>query len=107
ASKENDKSAKKQHAYRIGDTVSFKVKRNDRGDKMIAYDTKFLFNTAIEKLAQKAAINNDFTGYLKMVDDKLYVKEMDSYLFFPLQISKWEKAPPATDLNEAVRIRLI
>lgn len=105
SSNTNNRSAKKQHAYRIGDTISFKVRLNDRGDKMIAYDTKFLFNTAIEKLAQKAAINNNFTGYLKMIDDKLYVKEMDSYLFFPLLISKWEKAP--APLNEAVRFRLL
>lgn len=88
-----EKNDRKSHKYRVGDEVKFKVKLSDRGDKMIAYEIRFLYNTAMEKLVQRARIDNRFKGYIKLVDEDYYIKELDSYLFFPLAISKWENAP--------------
>lgn len=100
-------SSKKPHQYRLGDAVSFRLKLSDRGDKMTAYDVKFSHNEAINLLIQKAAIENRFAGYLKIVDGKFFVKEFDSYILFPIQLSKWEKEPVETAANEAISFKLI
>lgn len=100
-------SGKKQHQYRLGDGVSFQLKLSDRGDKMTAYNVKFTHNEAIDLLIQKAAIENRFAGYLKIADGKFFVKEWDSYILFPIQLSKWEKEPVETAANEAISFKLI
>ena len=101
------KNAKKPHHFRIGDEVNFQIKLADRGDKMVAFNIKFLYNTALEQLINRAAIENRFSGYLKIVDDSFFVKEWDSYLFFPLFVSKWEKPPAEKAFNEAISFKLI
>lgn len=100
-------SDKKPHQYRLGDVVSFQLKLSDRGDKMTAYNVKFSHNEAINLLIQKAAIENRFAGYLKIVDGKFFVKEWDSYILFPIQLSKWEKEPVETAANEAINFKLL
>ena len=100
-------SDKKPHQYRLGDGVSFQLKLSDRGDKMTAYNVKFTHNTGIDLLIQKAAIENRFAGYLKIADGKFFVKEIDSYILFPIQLSKWEKEPVETAANEAISFKLI
>lgn len=100
-------SAKKPHQYRLGDAVSFQLKLSDRGDKMTAFNVTFLHNTAIDLLIQKAAIENRFAGYLKIVDGKFFVKECDSYILFPIQLSRWEKEPVETAANEIISFKLI
>ena len=80
-----DGTGKKPHQFRLGDGVSFQLKLSDRGDKMTAHHVKFTHNTAIDLLVQKAAIENRFSGYLKIVGDKYFVKEWDNYILFPLQ----------------------
>jgi ribosomal protein S1 len=107
ADAKGDKKKNKPQAFRIGDVVNFQVKLSDRGDKMIAYNIKFLYNTELEKLINKAKIENRFSGYLKIADDDLFVKEWDSYIFFPLKLSKWEKPPAETAFNEAISFKLI
>lgn len=102
-----EKKKGKPHPFRIGDEVNFQVKLSDRGDKMIAYNIKFLYNTELEKLINKAKIENRFSGYLKLVDDELFVKEWDSYIFFPLKLSKWEKPPAESAFNEAISFKLL
>ena len=102
-----DKKKSKPHQFRIGDEVNFQVKLSDRGDKMIAYNIKFLYNTELERLINKAKIENRFSGYFKVVDDELFVKEWDSYIFFPLKLSKWEKPPAESAFNEAISFRLL
>src|SRR5205809_1148100 len=97
----------KPQAYRLGDRVSFQLKLSDRGDKMAAYNVKFLHNESIDLLIQKAAIENRFSGYLKIVDDKYFVKEWESYILFPLQLSPWEKPPVESAANEAISFKLI
>lgn len=99
-------SGKKPHQFRLGDVVSFELKLSDRGDKMTAYNVKYLHNTAIDLLIQRAAIENRFSGYLKRVEDKYFVKELESYILFPLQLSPWEKPPADTAENEAISFKL-
>jgi hypothetical protein len=98
---------RKPHHFKIGDTVSFRLKLSDRGDKMTAFQVKYLHNTALDLLLQKANIENRFAGYLKKTDEKYFVKECDSYIFFPLQLSPWEKPPVDTAENEAISFRLL
>ena len=100
-------SSKKPHQYRLGDVVSFQLKLSDRGDKMTAYDVKFSHNEAINLLIQKSAIENRFSGYLKIAEGRFFVKEFDSYILFPIQLSKWEKEPVETAANEAISFKLI
>ena len=102
-----DDSGKKKHHYRLEDEVSFELKLSDRGDKMTAYNVKFLYNTAIDLLIQKAVIENRFAGYLKIADGKFFVKEWDSYILFPVQLSRWEKEPVETAANEAITFKLL
>ena len=97
-----EKLIKKIHHFHIGDTVSFTVKMSDRGDRMIAVNIQYLYNTALDVLINKARTNNSFTGYLKVADDKYFVKEIDSYLFFPVPVSPWQLKPTEQELNESV-----
>jgi hypothetical protein len=104
---EKSKKTRKTHQFRIGDVVNFQVKPSDRGDRMIASNVKFLYNTELEKLINKAELENRFSGYLKIVDDELFIKEWDSYIFFPLKLSKWENQPAESAFNEAISFKLL
>jgi hypothetical protein len=100
------KLIKKTHHFMVGDVVSFQVKLSDRGDRMIAVGTTFLYNNALDVLINKSFINNKFIGYLKQVDDKYFVKEINSYLFFLVPFSPWQVVPAEVDLNEQVDFSL-
>ncbi len=93
---------KKTHHFMVGDVVSFQVKLSDRGDRMVAVGTEFLYNNALDVLINKSFENNKFIGYLKMADDKYFVKEIDSYLFFPVPFFAWQILPTEQELNEQV-----
>ena len=97
---------KKLHTFHIGDLVNFNAGISGRGDKMIATNIQYLFNTALDVLINKAKTENNFIGYLKMADDKIYVKEIGSYLFFPVAVSPWQIVPSEKELNEAVTFSL-
>ncbi len=97
---------KKTHHFMVGDVVSFQVKLSDRGDRMVAVGTEFLYNNLLDVLINKSLLNNKFIGYLKQVDDKYFVKEIDSYLFFPVPFSPWQIVPAEVDLNEQVNFSL-
>lgn len=101
------RSGKKPQQFRIGDGVSFELRLSDRGDKMTASQVKFTHNTGIDLLIQKAAFENRFTGYLKVIEGKYYVKEQDSYILFPLQLSPWELPPAETAINQAINFSLV
>lgn len=103
----DEKLIKKFHHFREGDEVSFVLTRSVRGDKMTADRIQYLYNNSLSNLLHKASTENEFTGYLKQVDDKFFIKEMDSYHFFPLKLSPWEKKPYPDDLNEAVNFKLL
>jgi hypothetical protein len=100
------KLLKKKHSFHIGDTVAFSVGLSGRGDRMLASNIEYLYNTALDVLVNKAKTENNFIGYLKVVDDKYYVKEIDSYLFFPVPLSPWQIKPTEAELNEAVTFAL-
>jgi len=102
----DEKNIKSKHVFQIGDTVSFTVGLSGRGDKMVADNILFLYNTALDVLINKAKTENNFIGYLKVVDDKYFVKEIDSYLFFPVPLSPWQLKPTEAELNEAVTFAL-
>ena len=42
-----------------------------------------------------------------MVDDELFVKEWDSYIFFPIKLSSWENPPAESAFNEAISFKLL
>jgi len=100
------KLIRKTHHFMTGDVVNFRIKLSDRGDRMIAEQTEFLYNNALDALIDKSNINNRFLGYLKQVDDKFFVKEIASYLFFPVPLSPWQLPPSEKDLNEQVTFSL-
>lgn len=102
-----ESTGRKSHHFRMGDTVSFQLRLSDRGDKMTACNIKYLHNAELDLLIQRAAIENRFSGYLKKTGDKYFVKEWNSYIFFPLQLSPWEKPPVETAENEAITFRLL
>jgi hypothetical protein len=94
------KLIKKMHHFLMGDVVSFKLKATEKGDRMAAANINFLYNNALEVLINQAITNNKFTGYLKAADHHYFVKEIDSYLFFPVKISPWQILPSEDELNE-------
>ena len=93
---------KKIHHFMMGDVVNCKVGISEKGDRMTATNIHFLYNTALDDLIHKAGSSNRFTGYLKVVDDLYFVKEIDSYLFFPVPFSPWQILPTKIELNEPV-----
>jgi len=102
----DEKFLKKKHVFHIGDKVSFTVGLSGRGDRMVATNIQFLYNNALDVLINKARTENNFIGYLKIIDDKYFVKEIDSYLFFPAPLSPWQLKPTEAELNEAVTFAL-
>jgi hypothetical protein len=101
-----EKLVKKIHHFIEGDEVFFTIVRSPRGDKMVASRIQYRFNNALGNLINRAGKDNKFAGYLKLVEDKYFVKETGSYLFFPVTLSPWEKPPAANTLNEPVFFRL-
>jgi hypothetical protein len=97
---------KKPHYFREGDEVIFDLVRSVRGDKMTADRIRFRFNNTLNNLLNKAKLENKFTGYLKLVDDQYFIKEIASYHFFPLKFSPWEGTPAAHAFNEPVLFKL-
>jgi len=97
---------KKSHIFHIGDVVNFIAGLTDRGDKMVASNIQYLYNSALDVLVNKAKTENSFIGYLKVAEDKYFVKEIDSYLFFPVPFSPWQIKPTEDELNEAVTFEL-
>lgn len=100
-------SGKKPHQFRVGDVVNFQLRLSDRGDKLTACKIKFQHNDAINLFIQRANYENRFTGYLKRVDGQLFIKEVDSYIFFPLQLSPWEQPPVETAENQLISFSLL
>jgi len=97
---------KKKHHFLVGDVVNFKIKLSDRGERMVATEMEYKYNTALDVLIDKSITSNKFIGYLKIVDDKYFVKEIDSYLFFPVPFSPWQVIPTEKELNEQVTFSL-
>jgi len=103
----NADASARPHTYRVGDEVSFETKLTPRGDKFNAVNVRFLYNNMLHLLIQKANLENRFSGYLKEVEGELFVKEMTTYLFFPLRVSKWEKRPVEKVVDEVIAFKLL
>ena len=88
------------HYFREDDQVSFELIRSVRGDKMTADRIIFQYNNSFNNLLNKAKLDNEFAGYLKLVDENYFIKEIGSYHFFPLRLSAWELKPPMNSINE-------
>ena len=67
------KLIKKVHQFHEGDEVYFSLERSARGDKMVAEQIRYRFNNTMGNLVNRARTNNQFTGYLKLVEDKYFV----------------------------------
>lgn len=102
----DDEKSNKKHNYLIGDIVSFNLKSTKKGERMMAANINFLYNNALDVLLNKASTKNHFTGYLKFADDKYFVKEIDSYIFFPLEVSAWQIMPGEEDMEDPVEFTL-
>ena len=44
---------------------------------------------------------------MKLIDDTFFVKELNSYILFPLQLSPWELPPSLTAINKAISFSLL
>lgn len=96
------KSDNKSSHFSSGDVVEFTLTHVKGTDRQEATDVAFKYNTALDVVLQKAKENNSFLGYLKQVNDDYFIKEINSYLFFKLQISKWQIEPAENEVNEPV-----
>src|SRR6218665_444684 len=71
------KLLKKTHHYMVGDMVSFSITEAPNG-KNVAHNITYLYNNALDNLINKATSENRLKGYLKWVDGKYFVKEIES-----------------------------
>lgn len=94
------KRIKRIHQYQVGDVVSFSTQRSEATDKMVAVNILFKHNEGIDMLINKAKTHPIFKGFIKEIDGKYFVKEVASYAFIPLQMSPWQIAPAADELQE-------
>lgn len=97
------KIIKKTHRFLMGDNVTFNIKKTGaNGSQQYASNLQYQYNTLLEILINKANIDNKFLGYIKVTDDKYFIKEIDSYLFFPLNVSPYEIAPTEVEAASPV-----
>lgn len=97
---------KKPHRFLVGDHVKFVIKKSS-ANIFFADHIQYEYNNALEVLINKAKVQNKFLGYVKVVDEKYFIKEIDSYLFFPLIVSKFEHAPVTNEKEKPVSFKLI
>ena len=100
------KLIKKSHRFLVGDHVKFVIKKSS-ANIFFADHVHYEFNNVLEVLINKAKTQNKFMGYIKVIDDKYYIKEAESYLFFPLMISKFEIAPQSNTNEKPVSFKLM
>ena len=100
------KLIKKPHRFLVGDNVKFIIKKSS-SNIFFADHVLYEFNNSLQVLIEKAKVANKFLGYIKIVDNKYFIKEIDSYLFFPLQVSKFEIAPTVEETERTVSFKFI
>lgn len=102
-----NKKGKQTHRFLIGDQVSFTIKKTGaNGSIQYAENLTYLYNTALELLINRARLNNKLLGYIKITDDKYFIKEIESYLFFPLSLSVYEIPPDEKETDQPVYFKL-
>lgn len=100
------KLIKKIHRFLVGDHVKFVIKKSSQ-NVFFADHVLYEYNNSLEVLIQKAIVENKFLGYVKKIGDDFFVKEIDSYLFFPLRISKYENPPVVSESPKAISFKMI
>lgn len=95
---------KKIHQYAVNDVVRFSIA--EVNGKNVAQGISFLYNNALDNIINKAATQNLFKGYLKRIDDKVFIKEQESYLFFLVNLSPWQVLPPEKEWVQAITFHL-
>jgi hypothetical protein len=101
------KIIKKPHRYLVGDQVKFVIKKTGANGKVLYADQlEYLYNTNLELLINKAALQNKFLGYIKITGEEYFIKEIDSYLFFPMKIGAYEIAPTEAETSKPVYFKL-
>ncbi|RYZ78815.1 MAG: hypothetical protein EOP04_28960, partial [Proteobacteria bacterium] len=73
------KLIKKAHHFMIGDMVSFNLKTVDKDGKMVANNIEYLYNNALDMIINKATTDNNLKGYLKIADDKYFIRQKPNY----------------------------
>jgi hypothetical protein len=102
--KPNPLTAARPHRYLIGDTVRFTL--SQMNGKISAGNIRYLYNNSLSKLIHQAEEVNKFAGYVKLADNRYFIKEIESYLFFPLHIGAFEIPPVETDTDKPVFFKL-
>lgn len=100
------KLIKKPHRFLVGDNVKFVIKKSS-ANVFFADHVLYEFNNSLEVLIEKAKTINKFLGYIKIVDEKYFIKEIDSYLFFPLQFSRFEIKPEITATEKPISFKFL
>lgn len=101
------KIIKKPHRFLVGDNVKFQIKKTGSNGRILYADNiQYQYNTALEILINKAETENKFLGYIKITDREYFIKEIDTYLFFPLKISAYETAPTEKEIERPVTFKL-
>lgn len=102
----DQKLIRKTHRFLSGDHVRFVIHKSSAG-VFYADQVVFEYNHALEVLINKAKVDNRFAGYVKLADDQYFIKEIDSYLFIPLQLSRFEIPPTPSDKGTPVSFQLL
>jgi len=103
----DQKIIKKPHRFLVGDNVKFQIKKTGGNGRILYADNiQYQYNTSLEILINKAAIENKFLGYIKITDQEYFIKEIDTYLFFPLKISAFEIPPTEKEIEKPVIFKL-
>lgn len=101
----SQKLIRKPHRFLVGDQVKFLI--NKAGGKTLYADSiQYQYNTALEVLINKAAVENKFLGYIKITGEEYFIKEIESYIFFPLKISSFEFPPTEKEIERPVSFKL-
>lgn len=100
------KLIKKPHRFLIGDNVKFVIKKSS-SNIFFADHVIYEYNNSLEVLIEKARVSNKFLGYIKIVEEKYFIKEIDSYLFFPLQLSRFEINPEISSTEKPVSFKML
>lgn len=100
------KLIKKAHRFLSGDHVRFAIHKSGAG-VYYADQVVFEYNHAMEVLVNKAKVENRFAGYVKLADEQYFIKEIDSYLFIPLVLSRFEIPPVPSETGKPVVFKLL
>lgn len=102
----DQKLIKRAHRFLSGDHVRFVIHKSSAG-VFYADQVVFEYNHALEVLINKAKTENRFSGYVKIADDQYFIKEIDSYLFIPLALSRFEIPPIPSETGKPVVFKLL